>query len=273
MNATQKSTAPVGQTCVTTAPTESATYRRHGSVGTIGREPNPKMELQMRNTTFISSMVGISAAVALAGSAMGAVTSIIIDPFTTATTVAQANNGAEISPIGGAFAVRMMTTNSGGISASVGATSGKMVGTWASNSTGDGRTLTASWYNNMGDPSTNLSGFSQFDFFVGGSNIAGMTFSMEFAGGDGAGMWDYYTATKNLVAGWNTIQLSDFSVPASSLVLAAIDPSSVNFVNLFLTADRGRNVEISNFTAAVPAPGALALLGVAGLAGGRRRRA
>jgi hypothetical protein len=217
-------------------------------------------------------MVGITAAVALAGSAMGAVTSIIIDPFTTATTVAQANNGVEISPIGGAFAVRNMYSEYG-ITASVAATSGKMVGTWASNSTGDGRTLTASWYNDMGDPSTNLSGFSQFDFFVGGSNIAGMTFSMEFAGGDGAGMWDYYTATKNLVAGWNTIQLSDFSVPASSLVLAAIDPSSVNFVNLFLTADRGRNVEISNFTAAVPAPGAFALLGVAGLVGARRPRA
>ena len=208
-------------------------------------------------------MVGIAAAVAVAGSAMGAVTSIIIDPFTTATTVAQANNGTEISPIGGAFAVRYMT-NTGGISASVGATSGKMVGTWANNTTGNGQTLTASWYNNMGDPSTDLSGFSQFDFFVGGSNIAGMTFTMEFAGGNS---WNYSTASTNLVAGWNTIQLSDFSG------VGPIDTSAVDSVTLNILGDKGRNVEISNFTAAVPAPGAVALLGAAGLIGGRRRRA
>ena len=225
----------------------------------------------MRNTTVISSMVGISAAVALAGSAMGAVTSIIIDPFTEATTVAQANIGTEISPIGGAFAVRYMVTSSpsGGISASVGNASGKMVGTWANNSTGNGQTLTASWYNNLGDPATNLSGFSQFDFFVGGSNITGMTFTMEFAGDSG---WDYFTASKNLVAGWNTIQLSAFSIPAYSGV-GPIDTSMVNVVSLNISGDKGRNVEISNFTAAVPAPGAVALLGAAGLVGARRRRA
>ena len=223
----------------------------------------------MRNKTFISSMVGVAAAVAVAGSAMGAVTSIIIDPFTTATTVAQANNGNEISPIGGAFAVRYMTTNSGGISASVGNASGKMVGTWANNTTGNGQTLTASWYNNLGDPSTNLSGFSQFDFFVGGSNIAGMTFTMEIAGGNS---WDYFTASTNLVAGWNTIQLSDFSIPAYPGV-GPIDTSVVDLVTLNILGDKGRNVEISNFTAAVPAPGAVALLGAAGLIGARRRRA
>jgi len=71
VNATQESTAPVGQRCVTTAPTESATYRLHGSVGTIGREP--KEELQMRNTTFISSMV---LSVACVSAANAAVTSI-----------------------------------------------------------------------------------------------------------------------------------------------------------------------------------------------------
>jgi MYXO-CTERM domain-containing protein len=222
----------------------------------------------MRTQTFISSMVGVAAAVAVAGSAMGAVTSIIIDPFTTATTVAQANNGDEISPIGGAFAVRYMTTNSGGISASVGATSGKMVGTWASNSTGDGQTLSAQWYNNMGDPSTNLSGFSQFDFFVGGSNIAGMTFTMEIAGGNS---WDYFTASTNLVAGWNTIQLSDFNIPAYDGV-GPINTSGVDLVALNILGDKGRNVEISNFTAAVPAPGAAALIGLAGLVASRRRR-
>ena len=214
-------------------------------------------------------MVGIAAAVAVAGSAMGAVTSIIIDPFTAATTVAQANNGVEISPIGGAFAVRCMTTNSGGISASVGTASGKMVGTWINNSTGDGQTLSAQWYNNNGDPATNLSGFSQFDFFVGGSNIAGMTFTMEFAGNNS---WDYFTASTNLVAGWNTIQLSDFSIPAYSGV-GPIDTSVVDLVALNILGDKGRNVEISNFTATVPAPGAVALLGAAGLIGGRRRRA
>jgi hypothetical protein len=144
-----------------------------------------------------------------------------------------------------------------------------MVGTWAANSTGDGQTLTASWYNNLGDPSTDLSGFSQFDFFVGGSNITGMTFTMEFAGGNS---WDYFTASTNLVAGWNTIQLSDFSNPAY-VGVGPIDTSVVDFVSLNISGDKGRNVEISNFTAAVPAPGAVALLGAAGLIGARRRRA
>jgi hypothetical protein len=67
MNATQKTIAPVGQTSGITAPTVSALYRLHGSVGTTGREPS--MEFQMRNKTFISSMVGIAAAAAVAGSA------------------------------------------------------------------------------------------------------------------------------------------------------------------------------------------------------------
>ena len=223
----------------------------------------------MRNTTLMTSMVGVAAAVAVAGSAVGAVTSVIIDPFTTPTTVTQTNNGDEISPTGGAFAIRSMNAPLGGISASVGAASGKMVGTWAAGSSGDDKTLNVSWYNNLGDPSTDLSGFSQFDFFVGGSNIAGMTFTMEIAGGNS---WDYFTASKNLVAGWNTIQLSDFSIPAYPGV-GPIDTSVVDVVALNIRGDRGRNVEISNFTAAVPAPGALALLGAAGLVGARRRRA
>ena len=214
-------------------------------------------------------MVGISAAVALAGSALGAVTSIIIDPFTTATTVAQADSGAEISPIGGAFAIRAFVMPGVGLSASVGATSGKMVATWAAGSSGDDKGLQVNWYNNMGDPSTDLSGLSQFDFFVGGSNITGMTFRMEIAGGNS---YDYLTADLNIVAGWNTVLLSEFSIPFYPGV-GPIDTSVVDFVSLTIDGDRGRNIEISNFTAAVPAPGAIALLGAAGLVGARRRRA
>ena len=234
--------------------------------GPNGRKPNE--EFQMRNTTFISSMVGISAAVALAGSAMGAVTSIIIDPFTTPTTVAQADSGAEISPIGGAFSTRYISTPGVGLSVSVGAASGKMVATWAAGTSGDDKGLQVNWYNNIGDPSTDLSGLSQFDFFVGGSNITGMTFWMEIAGGNS---YDYVTADLNIVAGWNTVLLSDFNI-AASIGVGPIDTSVVDYVALKIDGDRGRNIEISNFTAAVPAPGAIALLGVAGLVGGRRRR-
>ena len=223
----------------------------------------------MRTQTFISSMVGVAGAVSVAGSAMGAVTSVIIDPFTTATTAAQANSGAQVSPIGGAFAVRYMSPESG-ITASVAAASGKMVGTWAARS--EGETLTASWHNNFGDPATNLSGCSSFDFFVGGSNIADMSFSMEFAGDNGAGSWDYRTGRYRLFAGWNTMQLIDFNNPAYPN-MAAINTSSAQFVSLFLYGSpSGQNVEISNFTAAVPAPGAAALIGLAGLVATRRRR-
>ena len=106
---------------------------------------------------------------------------------------------------------------------------------------------------------------------MGGSNFAGMAFSMEFAGDNGAGSWDYRTGRWLLFAGWNTMQLIDFSDPAYPN-MAAINTSSVRFVSLFLYGRDGQNVEISNFTAAVPAPGAATLIGLAGLVATRRRR-
>ena len=56
----------------TTAPTVSAMHRLHGSVGTTGREPS--MEFQMRNKTFISSMVMSVACVSAANAG-------VVDPF------------------------------------------------------------------------------------------------------------------------------------------------------------------------------------------------
>ena len=83
MNAIQEAIAPVGQPFVTTAPTVSAVSRLHRSVGQS--DELPSMEFQMRNKTFISSMV---LSVACVSAANAAVTPgfVSIDDFQIAST-------------------------------------------------------------------------------------------------------------------------------------------------------------------------------------------
>jgi hypothetical protein len=59
INAIQEALAPVGQTRGTTAPTVSAMYRLHGSVGQMGESPSRRID--MRHVTLATSVLAVSA--------------------------------------------------------------------------------------------------------------------------------------------------------------------------------------------------------------------
>ena len=214
----------------------------------------------MRNKTFISSMVGIAAAVAVAGSA-GAATSFTFDSWT-------ANAGAvSVWTFGPTFNTPDPT------SLLLKSASGNATGLWTN------------YYAEVhGVGSDVIATSASIQFAVGsdpeasaglelnrnaGANLLGVTdfqFNVTAYTGD-ATRW-YIIATdiygQALISGpvltsgtgQKTFAVSSFS----QIVGTGFDWSKVNEMSLSV-----QNV--------VPAPGALALLGVAGVVGGRRRRA
>ena len=204
----------------------------------------------MRNKTFISSMVGIAAAVAVAGSANAGV----VDPFTTGQTAAGIP-APFISITGGLFNERQLT-RAGSASGSIGSTFANFVpkGIFMVYQQAGGSTIDLSSIASM-----------SFDFTRGAasSNIG----------------WNFYDATGLQ----STLELTAPS--AGTITTSATDPARVTdagfnwgsiaqmemqFIGGFSSSTAG----LSNFNyTAVPAPGALALLGAAGLVGARRRRA
>ena len=208
----------------------------------------------MRNKTFISSMVGIAAAVAVAGSANAGV----VDPFTTDQTAVGttlASPAPFISITGGLFNQRQL--------ARVGTGSGSIGSTFA-NFVPKGIFMV---YQQAGGSTIDL------------SSIASMSFDLTRGAASFNIGWNFYDATGLQ----STLELTAPS--AGTITTSATDPARVTdagfnwgsitqmemqFIGGFSSSTAG----LSNFNyTAVPAPGALALLGVAGLAGGRRRRA
>ena len=204
----------------------------------------------MRAQTFISSMVGIAAAVAVAGSANAGV----VDPFTTDQTAA-AIPAPFISITGGLFNQRQLVrTNSG--SGSIGSTFANFVprGIWL-------------YYQQAGGSTIDLSG------------IASMSFDLTRGAASFNINWNFYDATGLQ----STLELTRPS--AGTITTSATDParetdpgfnwgSITQMEMMFIGGFSSSTAGLSNFNyTAVPAPGALALLGAAGLAGGRRRRA
>ena len=204
----------------------------------------------MRNKTFISSMVGIAAAVAVAGSANAGV----VDPFTTDQTAA-ATPAPFISITGGLFNQRQLArTNSG--SGSIGSTFANFVprGIWL-------------YYQQAGGSTIDLSG------------IASMSFDLTRGAASFNINWNFYDATGLQ----STLELTAPS--AGTITTSATDPARVTDAGfnwgsitqmemMFIGGFSSSTAGLTNFNyTAVPAPGALALLGVAGLVGVRRRRA
>ena len=221
----------------------------------------------MRNKTFISSMVGVAAAAAVAGSANAGVT---IDSFTNPIF------DQERASFGSIFNTRSYGINGTSNAPTINATTNRLVA-----DTGDGF-ITTYWENIEADlnvgPFINLSQLSTITFDVTSEAASKITFVIkESAFAAGSVRWTNVAVG----AGSSSVTLTVgqdsggvWSVAGNGMA----DLSNVSFMALKLGTltggATGFNGSIGNLQYnLVPAPGALALLGVAGLVGGRRRRA
>jgi hypothetical protein len=213
------------------------------------------MEFQMRNKTFISSMVLSVACVSAANAG-------VVDPFTNAATAAAV---APATPVtGGLFNQRQMYKGGGGS----GSVSGGFVNFVPSNN-GSNTTSTDAIslvYTQANGSSVDLSGITSMSFDI-------------IAGGDAYNLFWIITDSNNIaraidyeVIGVTTGTVT-FTFPGSGD--AGFNYASVKMMEVkFRNGDATSTGQLSNFNyAGVPAPGAIALLGAAGLIGARRRRA
>jgi MYXO-CTERM domain-containing protein len=203
-------------------------------------------------------MVGVAAAVAVAGSANAGV----VDPFTTAEPFS--TNSGDWLPISGALfnerdAVRR--GSSGSID------NGNLIFTVAS-----GFNFLGLNYQMSGGATNDLSSIAAMSIALSGLNTSGAATGIAF---------NLYMAdeTDKFLSTIQTLSadgVSTFNF-ASATVDAGFDLTKVKTMTLEITSVGGAGSvsgTLSNFSyTAVPAPGALALLGAAGLFGARRRRA
>jgi MYXO-CTERM domain-containing protein len=212
----------------------------------------------MRFNSLVPSMVGVAAAVAVAGSANAGV----VDPFTTAEPFSR--NSGDWLPISGALfnerdAVRR--GSSGSID------NGNLIFTVAS-----GFNFLGLNYQMSGGATKDLSSIAAMSIALSGLNTSGAATGIAF---------NLYMAdeTDKFLSTIQTLSadgVSTFNF-ASATVDAGFDLTKVKTMTLEITSVGGAGSvsgTLSNFSyTAVPAPGALALLGAAGLFGARRRRA
>ena len=217
----------------------------------------------MRNKTFISSMVGIAAAVAVAGSASAGIAGMTFDSFT----VAQSESNtpsllpginwaspASSQPIFGASGTRAAFAFNNGSGTSTSSVGG---GTATFTTTGSGGQAAGLYYS--GD-AQDLTGYT-FSFYLN-SNVAtdgrrGFFFDLVSVGGGYSPNVLNYT-----VAGVYTVDLSTVN---------GVDLTAITSIAIGIYTSTPGSATVSNFTY-TPAPGALALLGASGLVGARRRR-
>jgi MYXO-CTERM domain-containing protein len=210
------------------------------------------MEFQMRNKTFISSMVLSVACVSAANAG-------VVDPFTAAqtaigTTAALANF---MDITGGLFEQRTLSKVGGG-SGSIANASG-LVNFVPFNEF-------RMTYRQKNGASIDLSGITSMSFDITASG----TFEVQWVITDSTGIAIDHEI--GVVSGSTTVTFNSFIGTGANLGfnMASIQMMEVKFVD----GSAGSTGQISNFNyTGVPAPGALALLGVAGIVGARRRRA
>jgi hypothetical protein len=203
------------------------------------------MEFQMRNKTFISSMVLSVACVSAANAG-------VVDPFTNAETAYATSAAEPATPVtGGLFNQRNIYRANGGS----GSVSGGFVNFVP-------RSFVMKYTQSNGS-SIDLSGITSMSFDITASG----TYDLQWVITDSTNKAIDYE-----VEGVSTGPVT-FTFPGigdSGFNYASIKMMEVKFVNGSL----GSTGQLSNFNyAGVPAPGALALLGVAGIVGARRRRA
>ena len=233
----------------------------------------------MRNKTFISSMVGIAAAVAVAGSANAA----FVQFASLATAGSVSKSGAFTPPYDG-YGTAVSSANA----ESVGSPSG-VGGQWAAD-----RYLQAT---NAGSSMVVASGNATFTGgagsggpFLGGPGSASMRWA--FASAQDLTGISFRLGLTSVGSGGGSLNVSVYSDTAGTVLISGLGTSSITTAGNvdfdFLSNLAGAQSVVITWTPAgnpgnsmtlnaiqyngVPAPGALALLGVAGLVGARRRR-
>ena len=203
----------------------------------------------MRNKTFISSMV-------LSVVCVSAANAGVVDPFTNAETAFAQNIVPTVAPInvtGGLFNQRNVYRANGGS----GSVSGGFVNFVP-------RSFWMVYRQTTG--TIDLSGITSMSFDITASG----TFEVQWVITDSTGIAIDHEI--GVVSGSTTVTFNSFIGTGENLGfnMASIQMMEVKFVD----GSAGSTGQISNFNyTGVPAPGALALLGVAGLVGARRRRA
>jgi hypothetical protein len=228
------------------------------------------MEFQMRNKTFISSMVGVAAAAAVAGSANAGVT---IDSFTNSTVYQDETSFGSIfnsrdAFVGGSGGSNLPTINT--------------VTNRLNANTGANATITVDWLNldaNGFGPNIDLSQLSTITFDVTSSAASKITFGIQQMDSAGTIIGSVRWATVAIAQGSSSVTLTvgqdsggTWSTTGTGLAaLSNVTKMSMTFGKTG-TGAASFDGSIGNLQYnLVPAPGALALLGVAGLAARRRR--
>jgi len=252
------------------------------------------MEFQMRNKTFISSMVGVAAAAAVAGSAnAGIPTGVSVFDFTTPISSLSSGsvNGSNPFNTWETDAGRKTTSTSanaqgGAITLAAG---GANVAKAGGTPTFDFGVFTASNPNPPYDyySYVNLTGMTALELnvtaytpYTSGSYTAPSLVmnvymfddsSSESAGGqltiDGTGK---KSATITASEGFNWSKVTGIEIQGNSFTLPSSGAGRSD-ANYYASYSFTFNSMVA--VGAVPAPGALALLGAAGIVGARRRRA
>ena len=257
MNAIQEALAPVGQTCV---------YNRADGFGCVtptrecGHNRARAQEFQMRNKTFISSMVGVAAAVAVA--VAGSANAAIVDPagaFSNCKTV-NPSTSTTITYTGG-WGFATFGTFYMGFGVANASFVGPVAGVQVTNieySTNSG----VSW--TLGASSYTTGTTTPAEFFSSAANAPASA---------APGTWAF-SFTNNGSGEEGGINGSTLRVRATLSATSSI-PNDYKFYGYATGqwAFGGQAFASVPSSTAVPAPGALALLGAAGLVGARRRRA
>jgi hypothetical protein len=254
------------------------------------------MEFQMRNKTFISSMVGIAAAAAVAGSANAAITTSVLDSFNTDSTaglqVNATRTGDTLSPSPGWTNFGALTGTKQ-IAGAAPAISGQPAQTYVfatATQSGGAVTMGVNTAPNAGTigipPNGNLSVSYRYDGSFNLSSMGNAFYFDALANDPSNGKWAIQvtsggTRFSAVISEVGTQVNGRWHVNFSQLTNGATawtaGYNSVTRLTLGLSITS--NIVNSSISGSmgefglIPAPGAIALLGAAGLIGARRRRA
>jgi MYXO-CTERM domain-containing protein len=233
------------------------------------------MEFQMRNKTFISSMV---LSVACVSAANATVVYDTIDPFTTPESASN-TSGQVYSVLTGTLwnqrSIQTTTSSASRATTSMTIGSGSMLfGVTQKNAASTSATQRA--YLNY----STITGTEQYPDFT---NFTSLDFNYVSDLTGDLQCRIFFADAVTPITGWQTISvgsglmsfdIDDFGGGINPLSIAAVSNLSIEFQRSGSNASGSLTITnlVANGASSIPAPGALALLGAGGLVGARRRR-
>jgi hypothetical protein len=224
------------------------------------------MEFQMRNKTFISSMVGVAAAVAVAGSAHAVVVGTTLNTLSPASAMVANDSNSSGTASGGLLPLLYGISNSTEETVTI---SGGTVTMTATNASSSLSSFQARRSSVDVDLSAYSSGGIRFDYSA--ALAPSLAVKILVFTGSVAKTYTASPINEPMSATGFTLNWADFSDGSTSLSANLSYLTNVRYVQVDANGF-GSSISFSNLEV-VPAPGALALLGVAGIVGARRRRA